>query len=479
MTAATQAAPTATPGPLAWLIQPVSEDQPCGPDLDAVGDAEFIDYYFDAEARMPERYFTPGIADQRGSIDRLFDPKSVELATETAQITALLKRSRDLRLVTLLARFQILAGRVQDFADTVTACADLIAARGDDAHPGREASTADRRAALESLAQRTTVLMPIQHLALTGHGDGTWRRHVASTGPDDMKRAGERDAKPDALPSALGDAGNRAAVDRNHAALGRAAQALSRIVGLSETGERPFRPDLEPVIGLINDIQAQIVAVRPDLRMWNADAATPDDAGDTATDDGPRLQMPPGMAADGAGAPVAPVAASVPDPAVPRFGDRRAVQAALESAERYLVRNEPSSPVLLLVTQARLLIGRPLIEALETLLPGDAGRAVIGFAPETGFSMPMDRLRSLSQAALGGFDDTDADAGEDPGDAAPPPRITSRPELAGVLRGVEEFYRQQEPASPIPILLARARGFMDKGFQSIVAELLPPPQDRG
>ena len=93
--------------------------------------------------------------------------------------------------------------------------------------------------------------------------------------------------------------------------------------------------------------------------------------------------------------------------------------------------------------------------------------------------MPMDRLRSLSQAALGGFDDTDADAGKDASGAAPPPRITSRPELAGVLRGVEEFYRRQEPASPIPILLARARGFMDKGFQSIVAELLPPPQDRG
>lgn len=65
---------------LEWLTDPVDLDPPCGPDLEKQDDAAFVDYYFEAEGRLPERYFTPGLA-QDGSEDRFFDPKSIDFSS--------------------------------------------------------------------------------------------------------------------------------------------------------------------------------------------------------------------------------------------------------------------------------------------------------------------------------------------------------------------------------------------------------------
>ena len=43
------------------LLDPVSPESPCGPDLERQDDPDFLDYYFEAESRLPERYFTPGL----------------------------------------------------------------------------------------------------------------------------------------------------------------------------------------------------------------------------------------------------------------------------------------------------------------------------------------------------------------------------------------------------------------------------------
>ena len=86
------------------LLKPISADAPCGEDLLAVDDPDFVDYYFNVEERLPTSYFNV----LRGT---LFDPKSVDHKAETAQIEPLLKRSRDLRLLGIEAKFQILAGR--------------------------------------------------------------------------------------------------------------------------------------------------------------------------------------------------------------------------------------------------------------------------------------------------------------------------------------------------------------------------------
>ena len=51
--------------------------------------------------------------------------------------------------------------------------------------------------------------------------------------------------------------------------------------------------------------------------------------------------------------------------------------AALLAVETYFAAHEPSSPALILVHQARALVGKPLTHSLEILLPEAAPRAII------------------------------------------------------------------------------------------------------
>ncbi|WP_299840712.1 type VI secretion system ImpA family N-terminal domain-containing protein [uncultured Paracoccus sp.] len=449
--------------PLNWLLQPISEDAPCGPDLEAEGAPAFIDYYYEAEVRLPERYVTPGMAGVEGSIDQVFDPKSINLRAETQAISDLLRQSRDLRLLSLLARFQILAGRPGDFADTLQVMAEALTQWPDALHPSVAGSSADRRAALEELGSIKTVVMPLHYLPLAGQADATYRRYLVATGQA-SGRASEEGIERGPIISTLASPAHQKLVERLHGDLGRAAQALSRIVEICAAHPTArFRPLVAETLDALTGMQKLLQEARPELVIWSSQveaAPIPVESPTEATPDQP-LTAP------------APLAAPPPIGAIT---DRAGVRAALEGTERFLARNEPSSPALLLVTQARLLIGRPLIEALETLLPGDAGKAVIGFAPETGFALSMERMKKLSENALGGFDPQSG------GTEAPPAEplvLTSRAEVAAQLQAVEAFYAAREPASPIPILLARARGFMDKGFQSIVAELMPNAEAKG
>jgi type VI secretion system protein ImpA len=123
---------------------------------------------------------------------------------------------------------------------------------------------------------------------------------------------------------------------------------------------------------------------------------------------------------------------------------------------------------LLLVTQARLLIGKPLLEALEALLPADVGKAIVDFGPRTGFALTADRLKQLSAAA------PRASGAEAPAPAVA--EIVTASDAAGAIQSVEAYFRQSERSSPVPMLLQRARTYLDKDFQSLVDELIPKPR---
>lgn len=433
---------------LDWLTDPITPDDPCGPDLEQAGDEAFLDYYYEAESRLPERYFTPGVqgVGSEGSDDALFDPRSINIRREQDAIEALLHRSRDLRLLSLMARFHILAGRLSDFADSIQGIATLLETWPVEVNPVAEQSLADRRGALDELGTQTTVIQPLLHLSLTGAGEASLRRHMAATGAV-PRRYSEEDADAGAILSALRSPVNTALVDKTNADVGRAIDGLARIVGATAAHPtHPFKPNVEDTMRVLGELQALILQGRPDLTHRQVEVA----ATAPATANSPT---------------------SAPDTApASHIATRSEAKSELVAVETWLSEREPSSPALLLVTQARLLIGRPLVEALETLMPGDAARAVIGFSPDTGFAMPMDRLRALSQAALGPGTDNTADA--------PPAKpVTTRQDLSARLVGIEDHFRSHEPASPIPILLARARAFLDKGFEAIVGELIPrtPP----
>ena len=429
------------------LIKPVSADAPCGEDMIAADDPDFVDYYFNVEDRLPTSYFNA----VRGT---LFDAKSIDQKGESAQIDKLLKRSRDLRLLGLEAKFQMLAGRFKGFAEALLGFAALIETYPDDVHP---TDPVDRKGAIEELNTLATIAAPLDYAPLITDrrsGDIIFRPFGTGTGKIAL-REGEEPGDSGIALAAFGSSENAKVVDEFYVLLTEMRAAIKKIVSLCQSGSKPFMPKLNRLENKLNDINEMMLQARSDL---GAEAG----AAPTAGVDG-EASAEGSVQAGSTTFTVTATSAEVPD--------HRAVYRLLEAIERYFATNEPASLALVLVTQSRLLIGRPLVEALDALLENSSGSAQITFGNEAGFSISMSRMRDLSGYA----NIIPAEDWSQPGeDEIPAPDIISRDHASMMLKLIEEFFRVREPASPIPILLFKARNMLSKDFHSLVRELIPP-----
>ena len=316
-------------------------------------------------------------------------------------------------------------------------------------------------ASLDDLGNQIHMVIPLQYCALTPTGDVTYRKFLVATGQAEP-RQGEDDLNPSKMSQALSLPPNAAHVEKSHAALDQMAEALSRIkAACLGHGTHPFTPTIGDTIDTVRAIQSFIAEGRSDLPIWGEGAADPAPA--MAED----YALPEAGDGDTGGPAIAAAAPTTPSGSGPAVGSQAEARAALAACEGWFAANEPSSVALLLIAQARQLIGRPLVEALETLLPGEAGKAKIDFGPETGFVMHMDRLKNLSATALGAAPAPEADT------LVAEFTVTDRGSAAALARSVEEFYSRHERSSPVPVLLQRARMYLDKDFYALVTELIP------
>jgi type VI secretion system protein ImpA len=425
------------------FLAPLTEEDPCGPDLFDSYDSAFETYLNDAEARLPQSFFRPD-----GS--PAFDPASVDPAAEWAAVSALLARTRDLRLLAAYGQFCALARDLPALADCLDLVAGLLEHYPDRVHPRITEDIIDRTNALELLGSRATVLMPLEFAPLVR--DRRLReisfRRVALARGERTPQPGEETGDAEAFVSALRAAENAEAVSACHTLLGRMRTAVTRIEGQCLANEsQPFRPNLEDLTARLDDLLGLIAEARPDLESGAED---PQDDTDAETD-------------AAAHAPQAGTAEAAPAP-TGRITGMAEARAALGAIEAYFRNHEPSSPSLLLVRQAHQLVGRPLTEALDVLMPEIASRARIDFGADSGFLLGMERMRALSE---GGAPDLP--------DAAPsePFCVTSRKEAAALMSAVESYYAGAEPSSPVPVLLTRARGYLNQSFAAILTDFLP------
>ncbi len=431
------------------LLKPISPDDPCGENLLDADDPDFVDYYFNVEDRLPSSYFNM----VQGT---LFDSKSVDWKAEAAQIDALLKRSRDLRLLGIEAKFQILAGRFKGFAEAVLGMAGLLEAYPEEVNPR---DPVDRRNAIEELDALATIVAPLDYATLITdrrQGDVTYRPYGTGTGKIDP-RANETAGEPGPILAALGSSENQAAVDQLFAQLTDLRAALQTMTTASQKGANPFTPRFARLAPKLDEMREMVLAARSDLA---GEVAAPEVEGEATSEPGTAPQVSGG----GASTTITLNAANADVP------DQRAAFRLLSAVERYFAQTEPASLALLLTTQSKLLIGRPLVEALDALIESSAGYASITFGTEHGFTIPMARMRELSNNAnIPTTEDLTSPQEGDP----EPPEILSRDHAGLVIKQVEDFYRQREPASPIPILLFKARNLLSKDFHALVRELLP------
>jgi len=440
------------------FLDPISPDEPCGPDLFEAMDDLFETYLNESEERLPQRFF-----DAEGKA--LIEPGSIKVAAEIRSASALLERSRDLRVLAWLAQFCAVARDLKALVDCVELMAGLLETQGAHVHPRADEDVIDRCNALEMLDGAATMRLPLEFMPLARDRrlqTLTWRKHAIAQGKRSAVAEDGQVPEGEAVLLALRASENNDQVTASHAMVSRLGEGLTRIEEACLAGGAvPFRPNLEKVQAQVDAILALLHQARPDLAGEADDTDTPDETG---AGTGPDSAPPGASAPQGARAPTGPDAISSP-------GQARVLLAAIEA---YFHQHEPSSPSFMLVRQARQLQGRPLVEALELLVPRRFEDARIDFSRESGFAVTMDRMRALSE--LPHQPDTeDEPENETAGESAPAPRaVTSRAEAGALMSALEQYFSATEPSSPIPLLLSRARGFLNQSFSAILAELLPP-----
>lgn len=435
------------------LLEPISEDQPCGPDLLLEDDDDYIEYYFEAIDRVPMRFIT------NQETGEIFDRKSIDLKKETAAIGKLLERSRCLRLLMLEAQFQALAGKVVGFSECLETAAALLETYWHDVNPRiDEGDATERRNALELLNEIGQVVMPLEHAPLIEDrraGRISFRDYEVASGAKEARNGEKPAADSGAILTALQSADNAAEVDRLHAALTSAHGNCARIKNTCMLADSAaFSPQLGNLEEILADMLRLFAEARPDLAGGGEQEGAEAGGEVSIGEDGQPTEAP---------ASIAP--ASGPPVAVGQIPNHATAKAALVAVEGYFAAIEPSAPALLLIRQAQELIGKPLTVALDVLLPGRSANAVVDFGSEEGFMINADRLRQLASAQVPA--DTPAiDTGP-----AEPVDCQNRDQAAALISAVETFFRQTEPSSPVPILLFKAKTYLNRDFSSILSDL--------
>ncbi len=476
------------------LISPVADDDPCGPDLDLAFDPGYMNFMASAEGLLPSSYF---VKDQNGN-ERPFDRTAVDLKAQFEAAKPFLEKTRDLRLLALLAKFAILDRDLDGFIACIRAISTLVAERWDEVHPRAEdGDFTTRMAALESIDVLPTVVMPLQFQPLIEHrryGPVSYRGFMIATA-EVTPREGEEPVQVANIDKALDETDLAMLVERR-AQLSGLNAALTRI---PQTWQEKSGSDSAVSLEKLQTAVGKMVTLL-DKAVAKRDPSAALDAGDQPVGEGDAAGT------QGAG----PVA-------VGRITSVIDAAAALAAAADYFRKFEPSSPALLLARQAKELVGKSFLEVMRVLVPNEVERAMVNIGGDQFFDLPIERLSPFSpdwkppeatesqdQSGWSGSSESSSSwdssestestesqasalapepaAGselqEHPGNgAAAATRIfeaRSRSEALALLDVAGSYFRLAEPTSPIPFLTERARDLAQRDFLSVLKALLPP-----
>ncbi|WGS18054.1 MULTISPECIES: type VI secretion system ImpA family N-terminal domain-containing protein [unclassified Bradyrhizobium] len=423
---------------VASLTQPIAADDPCGPDLDAVGDVQYLNFFAGAESLLPMSFFE--VVNANGERGR-FDPKAVDFAGQFAAAQPLLARTRDLRLNMLLAKFSILNRDLDGFLSCLKATNLLLREQWEAVHPrGEDGDYALRAVTVEAIDVFPTVINPLQFLPLIEnrrHGSLNYRAYQVAKGEIP---AGDADVDGPDL-ATIERIVSETDLDTLKAANAQCAAVAAEIADIKAIWHEKLNSrqpiSLDRLSGLVNGMAAWLAG----LVMERDPAAIAAPAEDAVPVD---TQAPPDMT----GALASSAQAS----------------AALAAAADYFARMEPSNPALLLVRQAQEMVGKSFIEVMRMLVPSHVESAVINIGRDKVFDLPIERMAELAPSPSS---TTEIDAHDIVFS------IENRTQALGLLAKVASFFRAAEPSSPIPFLVDRARDLAQRDFLSLLNDVLP------
>jgi type VI secretion system protein ImpA len=406
----------------ASYFAPISVEAPCGPDLDAEGDPEFMNFMAAIEGQLPAAFFS-------------FDRKSIDFDAANASGEKLLARSRDVRLLVLLAKLSILNRDLDGLAHWFAVLARALADHWDDVHPrGEKGDFAARIAQLSTLDDGPVVILPLQYAPLAEtQRDGVlnFRAQLVAVG--------------EAKPRESENLPNAAAIDRIllNCDMSRLAQAFKALQSL-KLSIAQLRAILTERVGFEQTLSFDALSPLVDRMTSFLQAAV--------------ARRDPAVAAHTEAAAAPSLEIKSPAPAI-EFASPADVDAALAAALGYFERMEPSSAAVLLIGQARQLLGKNLYEVMKLLTPTYADNARIFVGAEAAFTVPVSAILA-SQSAV------------QPIDRREPSPAPSRAAALALIDGVAAHIRLVEPSSPAPYLLDRAKGLASRDFLSLLKDLL-------
>ncbi len=420
-------------------LQPLSDEEPSGPDLYET-DPPFAAFLDSSEEILPERFTE-------------FDRAEVDFRELFKQIEGFLDRTRDLRLLTLLAQLSILAGNVGQFAATIRLIRALVEHQWDTIHPCDAAlGFMGRMSTLELLVSRPTIVLPLEAAPLfksRRSGPISYRTIAIAKGKL-TARSDETTLSLGALEAALSSNDvEQEEIETLRADLASITEAVDAIMKIcDEKLEEAGADATSPALGPVRDLAQTILAELGELLGEPAGTA---DAGDGEEGD----------AEGGVNASETIAGSALPAGAIANAAQAREI---LKAVERYFIRFEPSHPAVFLVREACGLVGRSYLDALRILMPRRFGDASLVLG-RNGLTLSNDRLQELND--FDGMNEDDLEGFE-------PPEIASRGDAMAHIASVRAFFSSREPTSPIPLLLEHAQGMSSSSFETLLDAFFRP-----
>jgi type VI secretion system protein ImpA len=423
---------------VASLTQPIDPEDPCGPDLDAVGDVQYLNFFAAAESLLPMSYFE--VVNANGERGR-FDPKAIDIAGQFAAAQPLLARTRDLRLTMLLAKFSILNRDLDGFLSCLKATTLLLREQWEAVHPrGEDGDYAFRVVTVEAIDVFPTVINPLQFLPLIEnrrHGSLNYRAYQIAKGEIPAADADVDTPDIGTIERIIGETD----LDTLKSVSARCSAVAAEIAGIKSAWHEKLNSGqpihLDRLEGVANGMAAWLAGL-----VTARDPAAVAPSQHEATHDDSQLPV------ETAGAVASPGQAS----------------AALAAAADYFARREPSNPALLLARQAQDMVGKSFIEVMRMLVPSHVESAAINIGRDKVFDLPIERMAELAAA----FPTAEEGPAQDTVFTA-----ENRTQALDLLSKVASFFRVAEPSSPIPFLVDRARELAQRDFLSLLNEVLP------
>jgi type VI secretion system protein ImpA len=380
-----------------------------------------------------------------------FNRATIDFSAAVQAAEKLLKRTLDLRLLVLMAKVAILNRDVAGFAQRLGTVAWLVREHWEAANPKADGDDySGRIAQLATLEDNAVVLLPLQHAPLietNREGALSYRDQVLASGavqPRSVTLYDLRGQKQTTEPEKFMPAKSieRVLSDVEIARLAGAVEMLTSVGASIQT----INAATTEHVGYENAVALpKLATLVSDMTGFLRAALVRRD---------PSLAPPP-EAPTGATTDAEAASAAAATPAA--FASRAEVDAALASAFGYFAASEPTSPALLLIRQAREMLGKNLYEVMKLLAPPHADAARVFVGPDGAFTVPVKSLSNAPSAAI---------------ESAPAEPAASRAAAIALIDAVAAHMQKAEPSSPVPYLLDRARNLATRDFLSLLQDLL-------